>query len=281
MNGMEPPGPDRVELAGREAVFPMGSFGGRPVVDVRIDGMGPYRFVFDTGASGNAVSKSLVETLKLESAGKAKVHTGGGRDEDVDLLRARRIEVGEGAAVAGTVLAAIDLSRVFPGPADPVGVLSAGLFRGYLVTFDYPGARIVIQPGDLPPANGADVLAFDPGRRLPGIHITIADVAIEADLDSGSGRALVLPSSYAAKIPVEGPLTDAGTAKLVNREIALKRGEVRGSLRIGRWTFDRPSVLFADEAPGANVGYEILRRFAVTLDRKNGRLRLDEKNPAR
>ena len=46
--GHAPP-PEGMELKEAQVVVPMESFGGRPVVSLRLDGKGPYKFVLDTG----------------------------------------------------------------------------------------------------------------------------------------------------------------------------------------------------------------------------------------
>jgi hypothetical protein len=53
---------------------PMRMVNRRPLVDVRINGGGPYTFLIDTGGSGTArADKSLVDKLKLEVVGEARV----------------------------------------------------------------------------------------------------------------------------------------------------------------------------------------------------------------
>ena len=69
-------GPQRSDvsatLPAEPVEVPMRMVNRRPIVDVRINGGGPYSFLIDTGGSGLArADKSLVEKLKLEVVGEA------------------------------------------------------------------------------------------------------------------------------------------------------------------------------------------------------------------
>ena len=67
-----------VELAGdAEAKIPMTFRGARPVVEIRINGKGPFKFYFDTGASGPVMSLKLAKELGLEQIGEAQIMSGG------------------------------------------------------------------------------------------------------------------------------------------------------------------------------------------------------------
>jgi hypothetical protein len=278
------PGPAHVELKTSEVIVPMDSFGGRPVVSLRIEGKGPYRFVLDTGAGGSVMKEGLGETLALETLGEARVASpteSGSRPGTVaphaagKLMRIGRLEMGD-ATLTGLPIVATDLSRVFPSPGDPAGVLSAQAFAGYLVTFDYPGQRIRLTAGSLPDPNGSDLFEYEAGQHIPTIRISVAGVPVQAHLDSGSGRGLMLPASFATRIPLSGPLVDAGKARTVDGEMPLRQAAIAGVVTFGRFGVENPTVSFAEGATIANIGYEILRRFVITMDPQNRRFRLEE-----
>ena len=46
----------------------MQDMGGRPVVDLKINGKGPYRFVLDTGATATVIGEELSRELSLPAA---------------------------------------------------------------------------------------------------------------------------------------------------------------------------------------------------------------------
>lgn len=68
--------------------------------------------------------------------------------------------------------------------------------------------------------------------------------------------------------------------KTPNGASRLQRAHVTGTITIGRYAMDSTSVLFSDvrsgaAAPFGNVGYLVLRSFAVTLDSRNRRIRFE------
>jgi hypothetical protein len=62
--------PDRLSLATPKISVPLTFVGGRPVVDVNINGKGPYRFIFDTGAAGTVMSNELAAELTTRFAAR-------------------------------------------------------------------------------------------------------------------------------------------------------------------------------------------------------------------
>src|SRR5438270_8427850 len=67
------PPPQRLHLDAARISLPLTFFGGRPVVEVKINGKGPYRFIFDTGAAGNVISNELALELGLPVLAHAKM----------------------------------------------------------------------------------------------------------------------------------------------------------------------------------------------------------------
>ena len=268
--------PPKIELSGGEVSLPMKTFGNRPVVEATLDGKGPYPFVLDTGASGTVVSESFARSLGMPVIGKARVQSPGAPTAaERDLLRIERLEFG-GAKISDLIAVADDLSGPFPGPKDPVGVLSAGMFAGHLVTFDYPAARISIRPGELPPGNGQDVFEFDAARRIPELPVVFGSLALELDLDTGSPYGLTIPAEAAARLSFPGGLAAARPDRRIDRVLEAKEGRLAGSATIGRFAFENPTIRVVEGISRGVLGYEVLRRFSVTVDSKNRRVRLEE-----
>jgi hypothetical protein len=271
--------PARVKLNADEVVVPMDSFGGRPVVSLMLDGRGPHRFVLDTGAAGSVMSREVADTLDLAPLGEARVGSPGGATNPGTLVRIGRVKMG-GAVLRDLSLVATDLSRVFSKPDHPVGVLSALAFSGHLVTFDYPRQRITVRKGELPAGNGADIFQYEEKHHIPTLEIAVAGVPVQAHLDSGSGRGLMLPAALAETLPLGGPLEDKGKARTVDGEWPIRQAPLDGTVTIGRFALENPVVVFADGSPFGNIGYEILKGYSLTVDRKNRRFRLAESAPA-
>jgi Retroviral aspartyl protease len=54
--GPQVPAPAGIEVPKDGVTIPMQDMGGRPVVEIKINGKGPYRFILDTGAVTTVVS---------------------------------------------------------------------------------------------------------------------------------------------------------------------------------------------------------------------------------
>ena len=52
-----------IEVPSHGASMPMLDIGGRPMVEVRINGRGPYPFIFDTGATTSVIDSGLCAEL--------------------------------------------------------------------------------------------------------------------------------------------------------------------------------------------------------------------------
>jgi hypothetical protein len=272
------PAPEKVELRSTEVSVPMELFGNRPVVDVSINGKGPYKFILDTGAAGTILAQSLADELKLQSLGEIRVGSPiGGQSQPGKLVKVNQLEMGQ-ASILGFQCVAMDLEQLFSDPSAPRGILSAALFSGYLLTLDYPGARIILKAGQLPPANASDVFEYDPAQRLPMIKISVAGTDIEAHVDSGSPRGIVLPKTYAEKLPLATKLIEAGKGRTVDAEFLILKAKLNGTIKLGRYTLDTADIFFSEAAPVGNIGYDVLRGFALTFDRKNHRIQFEERS---
>src|SRR5438132_9375626 len=85
--------------------MPMLDFGGRPVVEVTINGKGPFRLVLDTGASVTVLDTSLAADLGLA-----------GTSTEVDELRIGAV------ALARLDVFVAPISRIMNGEDVPRGV---------------------------------------------------------------------------------------------------------------------------------------------------------------
>jgi len=239
--------------------LPMTDFGGRPVVEVGINGE-LHPMMLDTGAS-----RTVIEPAWLDG------QTGPGVVKELSI----------GALVVRD--AAVGRQRLFGGngPAGmPGGVLSAAAFPGYLVTLDYPKKTVSIIKGALPAADGKRVFEYSATEVLPVAPIVVAGREFVIHVDSGSPSAVMLPLRYAKELPLAGELTLAGKARTNVGEFDVFTAPVKGAITLGEFTLDVPVVRFSDLRPGpqpgiGNFGYEVLKTFRLTFDSANRRLRFE------
>ena len=266
-----PAPPARVELAGAEVVVPMPLFNDRPVVEVRVDGKGPFPFVVDTGAAGTVLEEELATELGLAKTGSVRIgdplkpHS-----IPASQVRIERLDIGDASffGVGATSIA----GSGFASHLGARGVLGMPLFADLLLTLDYARGELTMARGELPAPDGREVLALERGPhgtlRVP---LKIADVAVEADLDSGSPAGINLPEKLEKQLPLEGSPVEIGRARTVSSEFVMRGARLAGAVELGGHRIENPRLRFS--ALPANVGFDVLCRFAMTLDQKAGRIR--------
>jgi predicted aspartyl protease len=264
------PPPDKIELSAPVSV-PLESSSGLPVVSARINGRGPYEFIIDTGAMGSVFAESLARELGLPSiAGAAMGRPGSTKPLPATVTRVAKIEIG-GLTVEGVMAVFADLSAVLQKAPDVQGVLSAAMFQGLLVSYNFSARKIEFRRGELPKEDGQTVFAWSAGN-LPSITADIAGQSVRMDLDTGAIAGFVVDTAIAKKLawlvePSEGP-----RLRTVDVETKTLTGRMKGVIRIGKFSFENPRLDYHDGFN--NVGSAVLKDFTVTLDPKNRRLEL-------
>lgn len=273
------PGPaaNSVEVPAQGISLPMSDFGGRPVVNVEIGGKGPFRFIVDTGATLSVIDPRLQQELGLTPATDVQAMAPGGGPMHA-ILSIPELRIGP-MVIRGLTAAAMP-GNPLKGENAPPGVLSGSGFPGYLLTFDYPRRLIRIRKGELAGPDSRGIFEYPENSPLPTVPIRVAGREIRAHLDTGSGHGLTLPMSLIRELPLASEPKDAGTSATHMGEFKVLRAKVRGAIELGGFRLDLPEVSFADVRSGAdasvaNIGYEVLRDFAVTLDSKNRRILLE------
>lgn len=275
-----------VEIAGGgEARVPLTFSGPRPVVQIKINGKGPYRFYFDTGASGAVMSQKLADELGLKQIGIAQVNSGGdGPDQkpiEAQIVRLDDVDL-SGVKLSNVWIVAMD--RIQLGDANaPVGVLSPNLFkghledRGYLMAIDYAKKEVRFRQGSLDEPDNKTVFAYRPRQPIPSLMVRVDGKEIDAQLDTGSGGGLSAPNRMIDTLPLDGSLAESKRkARTVRGEFPVREGKLKGTLEVGQFRFENPTIEFSEAVRNVNLGSQFLERFVVTLDVAKRRFRLEE-----
>jgi hypothetical protein len=265
--------PAKIALSTPDVVVPIELVGRKPVVEVTINGQGPFRFFLDTGAGVTVMDQSLVDELKLPVRGTTKI----GDPADPEGITAKqnqvdKLEVG-GATFSHFIAVSWDRAGIYP-PGAPRGVLGMPLFRQLLLTVDYPANRVVIAQGSLSKADGPDILGYQLGEAgLFSVPLKVAGQAVWATLDTGSPSYLGFPTDYQTKLPLVDKPVEVGRGRTVGGEAIIYGAKLKGSIVLGRNTFDDPQITFFDRLRHPNLGYGFIHDFAITIDQVNKRMR--------
>ena len=277
--GPQVPVPASIQIPADGVTVPMQDMGGRPVIDLKINGKGPYRFILDTGGVTTVVSDELSRELSLTPpAGVQVASVGGGPVPAIVVIQDVRIG---NAVLKGMIAAAMPLGDLLKGENAPRGILSAASFPGYLLTYDYPGKHISIKKGALERADSKSTFQYTEEQVLPTVPMRIAGHDTQVHLDTGSPFGLTLPVKFLTDLPLASQPKGAGVVRTGGGEFPVSIARVNGTIELGKYQLDLHEVRFSDARPGpgpaaGNIGYDVLRYFVVTLDSENRRVRLDQ-----
>jgi hypothetical protein len=113
------------------------------IVDLTINGKGPYPFALDTGASITLLDVSLARSLDLPAAGAPEVITGVGGSQRITPVSVKRWSLGAAALPARTIASA-SLSEIHRS-AGIEGLLGSDVLSTFsAVTIDYASGVVTV-----------------------------------------------------------------------------------------------------------------------------------------
>ena len=267
-----PPQPGRTTLGSPLVIVAARSIGNHLLIEAKWDRFGPYHFLVDTGSSVTLVTPALARRYPgrtVPPSAITPVRGANGRIIELPRASLRRLDLGDARFEDIDVLIydCAPLSAHLGVRID--GVLGFPLFREVLLTLDYPGSRVILQPVRDAPLLPGDIVPFDDARKTPLISVRLGDRSIAALIDSGSDALFSLnPVGVAPKFEF-GPTTGA-TVGTISGDRTQQIGRLGGSLAIGGHVFRQPVVEVTDTLSA--IGGGMLRHFAVTFDQLRDRV---------
>lgn len=269
----EPPRPGRTTFDSPLVILPAQNLGNFLIIEAKWDRNGPYRFVVDTGSSVTLMSPALVRRYpgRQLAAQPRRVRVAGvdGVTTELPASSLRRLEFGDAVFEDVPVLEydCASLSAHLGQRID--GVLGFPLFREALLTLDYLGARVILQPARTGMLLAGTTLAFDDARKIPLIPLQIGERSLLALIDSGSDAAFTLNPVGLEPAWATPPRVGATIGTLTG-DRTQTIGRLAGTIAIGDQVFRQPIVDLTDEL--ATIGAEVLRHFAITFDQERNRV---------
>ena len=148
--GVPPPPPDdfRFPLGKDSVEVPFVVRNGHLFVDVRLNGKGPFRMLFDTGGL-NVLLPAAMKTLGLTAEGALPGSGVGEAKQEVGLVKVDRMEIG-GIAIDRQLFAAVDLTRLMKrveGVDDAAGIVGYELLKRFPARIDYANSKLCVRIG--------------------------------------------------------------------------------------------------------------------------------------
>jgi outer membrane lipoprotein-sorting protein len=119
-------------------------------VSALVNGRGPFRFIFDSGAGGTAINRQLVSEMALTHLGTSEARGVGGADSSdvyqIDTLEIAGIRL---LGLPGSTIALDQLESVAETRID--GIIGYDLLNRFAITVDYANHCLVVyRPGTEP-----------------------------------------------------------------------------------------------------------------------------------
>jgi hypothetical protein len=243
---------------------------GRPAVQVRVNGAGPFTLLLDTMNPDSTLDDDLVRLLRLKPAPGYEA----GENDDPkwwtpEVARVESLDMGGGVITDFDVVVS-DYDLLAGGEREFDGTVSLSLFADCLLTIDFPRQYLTLKRGKLPAAANSDVLDYTSQRGLFIIPLSFGETVVRVAIDAGIEDAFVLDEGLRRSVPLRADPT-ARKQSVVGGQENPPQAYFDGIVRFGRHTLVEPPVTF--RSGGSSVGQRILRHFSLTIDQRNHRLR--------
>lgn len=266
--------PKRSVLASDEVQMPIRLVNGEPYVDVDM-GSSTTSFLIDTGGAGVVVMPKLADEEGLAAIGGGNwIDYAGGSvsDSNVHLLSMTigGVRLDDLDAVIAPLQGLAD-----DGASEVGGALGWPAFTDLLLTIDYPNRTVTFHRGELPPADGKEILPItrkDSGLFIP-VSLNGTDLTLIVDTGTPSVESIVLTKNQGEGLKWCAPAAAYSVQNAFSSSSG-KIGRVDGGLHIGRYVVQNPVAYVDDSRQMGLIGGGVLSNFTVTFDFRNMRLRL-------
>ena len=266
--------PSRTRLDQAIATAPFAWRGDWPIVEVTINGKGPYRFLLDTGSGHVLVTTEVGRELELSISRTKGMRGGnlGGYTTEIELATLRELRVGE-ANFAGVPCVVDDLSHF---KID--GILGFFVFRELLLTIDGPAEALRMERGRLPePSADPRVVPLDfDGRGVPHVWGTIAGKRARFLVDSGFAGVLYLANTVVTDEKFEfvpDPRVKA-TSRSRTSQQTVQIGTLKERVEVGPWQANEVPTVVGRGTP-VILGAAFMKTRRVTFDQRSKRIRIE------
>jgi hypothetical protein len=266
--------PGNTTLTSPLVQLPAQNIGNYLVLEAKWDRSGPYHFLIDTGSSVTLITPALARRYPGRipppaSAPHVRVVSAEGGITELAPASLRRLELGD-AKFDDVPVLVYDCAPISAHLGVKIdGVLGFPLFGELLLTLDYPGSRVLLQPARNAPLVPGATIPFDDARKTPVIHIGLGNRSLVALIDSGSDAALSLNPVGIEPRFVSGPRSGATVGTLAG-DRTQEIGRLGDALVIGGYVLPQPVVDLTDELSALGGG--VLKNFAVTFDQMHDRV---------
>jgi hypothetical protein len=221
-----------------------------PMIDLQLDGHGPYRFLFDLGSNVVIARRDVVEDAGLYVVVER---------EGTDIATAGEMTIGE-ASFRDVWIGSYD-------ELDVDGVVGYNVLRGTGIVLDYGVRELRLGPVDLPAAGTDGAISYEVHGRMPYVRARIGEREVLLNFDTGATNHVVFPQFMADSLPVEAPPVPGPV--LYNEQTGPVRvlvARLAEDIVVGPHVIEKPVVLFDPAVDDAWLGSAILAAARLEFD---------------
>ena len=227
----------------------------KPVINILINGKGPFRMLIDVGANITLLQKNLVKQLGLRN-----LRPNGGK-----LLLVDSIKIGN-ASFTGIVAGEDEWKENIDG------VIGFNIFKNCLLSFDYTQQRLNLLAGELPAPDNKTIFRYTNHLGLPYYTLSVGADTLEVLLDTGMSGYFAINSKYKDRFKFSGHEKNVTTTSSYYKGSATLL-PLLDKIKIGRYAFNNcPTVISVED--GNRLGSGIFQYFTLTFDQKNNTFRI-------
>jgi len=227
----------------------------------------------DTGCDAVVFSPKTAKRTSMQTKPvDAYSFDGAGNASKIDgVAQVDRLSLGP-AHFYGFYSVVNDIGTLTDKDHPPGGVAGLPLFGDTLLTLDYAHDRLIIQPGELPPPDGKDILPMTLSGGKLRVLFGIGENEIPLILDTGFAGFIIIPRDQINRFPGAETRLDHGKIKCFYGTADIDLAQLRDDLHVGRHTIQQPIIAVSDTGK-AMIGAQYLKHFVITIDQRNRRIR--------
>jgi predicted aspartyl protease len=247
---------------------------GTLLVDVTVNGAGPFHMLVDTGCSGSIITPEVALAADAHSGDQPRyieAINSLGATGSVQYVLLDHLELGaasfEGVSAG---IASLDLqSRIAGTRID--GILGYTVFSDLFFALDFPGRRIVLSrnfPSEAPPIRSE--LAIQEDNNVPYVNLKLQQHDLRVMIDTGANDNLGLDRATAAKLEWKVTPRAAGLVAALGGTGRDFVGRIMGNAELGSIT--QPDPVVSVGTGGSRIGTGFLDTLCVVFNRSQNKL---------
>ena len=230
-----------------------------PLVEVSVNGIGPYRFLIDLGSDVTLLRRNVVDASKSTVLVERSTS---------DIVHVDAIGLGDARLEDVTVGSYDEL--------DVDGVLGYNVLQYSSFTLDFPHQRLVLHRRVLPVPDGVTVFAYQlhDGHR-PYVVVALGSDSLLVNLDTGASEWMTVPPDLQSRLRwLATPAPGRMTFNNQTGHTRVDEGHLADTLRFGELVVESPLVYVNPVAEDAWLGAAAMQYAVWTFDPAHQRVQV-------